>query len=170
MAILSFSCLHELTRVDQVNIYGSRELFVNEYRLMLADKLLQNLEYDTDRDVQTLELLKLRFGEDSLQQCEIMVRDIEDSKRLNANISSSLPPRPRATNAPSLPERIPIDATIVSEEFWPPFHKDAFAPHPRVEHDIKEFQKAYNVLRNPRSLRWHASLGTVQVRTMRVAM
>lgn len=150
----------------QVNIYGSRELFVNEYRLMLADKLLQNLEYETDRDVQTLELLKLRFGEDSLQQCEIMVRDIEDSKRLNANIASSLPPHPQVTGAsaaPPLPERIPIDATIVSEEFWPPFQKDEFAPHPRVERDIKEFQKAYNVLRNPRSLRWHASLGTVQV-------
>lgn len=58
--------------------------------MMLADKLLQNLEFDTDRDVQTLELLKLRFGEDSLQQCEIMVRDIEDSKRLNQNVRSSL--------------------------------------------------------------------------------
>jgi anaphase-promoting complex subunit 2 len=45
-----------------VSIYGSKELFVNEYRLMLADKLLANLNYDTDQDVHTLELLKLRFG------------------------------------------------------------------------------------------------------------
>jgi anaphase-promoting complex subunit 2 len=34
-----------------VTIYGSQELFVNEYRLMLADKLLANLDFNTDREV-----------------------------------------------------------------------------------------------------------------------
>lgn len=52
----------------------SKELFVTEYRLMLADKLVNNLAYDTDREVQNLELLKLRFGESSMHHCEIMVR------------------------------------------------------------------------------------------------
>jgi len=57
-----------------ISIYGSKELFVNEYRLMLADKLLNNVEYNTDKEVQNLELLKLRFVEASLHQCEIMVK------------------------------------------------------------------------------------------------
>ena len=51
-----------------------QELFVTEYRLMLADKLVNNLAYDTDQEVQNLELLKLRFGESSMHQCEIMVK------------------------------------------------------------------------------------------------
>ena len=51
-----------------------QELFVTEYRLMLADKLVNNLAYDTDKEVQNLELLKLRFGESSMHQCEIMVK------------------------------------------------------------------------------------------------
>lgn len=51
-----------------------QELFVTEYRLMLADKLVNNLAYDTDKEVQNLELLKLRFGETSMHHCEIMVR------------------------------------------------------------------------------------------------
>jgi anaphase-promoting complex subunit 2 len=34
-----------------VNIYGSRALFVNEFRNMLADKLLTASDYDTDREV-----------------------------------------------------------------------------------------------------------------------
>lgn len=34
-----------------VSIYGSKEVFVNEYRLMLADKLIMNLDYNTDREV-----------------------------------------------------------------------------------------------------------------------
>jgi anaphase-promoting complex subunit 2 len=42
-----------------VGIYGSKELFVNEYRVMLAEKLLNKSDYDTDRDIRTLELLKV---------------------------------------------------------------------------------------------------------------
>lgn len=142
--------------------------------MMLADKLLQNLDYDTDRDVQTLELLKLRFGEDSLQQCEIMVRDIEDSKRINLNIRSTLEKQQQqqeqegaasglVSENKASPLLQPIDATIVSQQFWPPFQGDDFALHPRVSGDIERYKKAYEVLRNPRSLAWNPSLGSVQV-------
>lgn len=130
--------------------------------MMLADKLLQNLEYNTDRDVQTLELLKLRFGEDSLQQCEIMVRDVEDSKRINLNIRSTLEKQADATKTAA---PLPIDATIVSQHFWPPFQGDEFALHPKVSDDIDQYKKSYEVLRNPRSLAWNPSLGSVQVLT-----
>ena len=34
-----------------VNIYGSQEMFVSEYRHLLADRLLQGLNYDTSREV-----------------------------------------------------------------------------------------------------------------------
>ena len=40
-----------------VNIYGSREVFVSEYRNLLADRLLQSLAYDTSREV-SLHLLR----------------------------------------------------------------------------------------------------------------
>jgi hypothetical protein len=144
-----------------VSIYGSRDLFVNEYRVILADRcvtsyqveeanhvfclfvrwrvficvysarirLLSNLSYATDQEVRTLELLKLRFGEEVrisvsfimrtvcefhkcefasstctsshrnfsrfsteqvLHACEIMLRDVEDSKRINANIHADM--------------------------------------------------------------------------------
>ena len=46
---------------------------MTEYRLMLADKLVNNLAYDTDKEIQNLELLKLRFGESSMHHCDIMV-------------------------------------------------------------------------------------------------
>ena len=34
-----------------VNIYGSQEMFVIEYRNLLADRLLQSLNYDTTKEV-----------------------------------------------------------------------------------------------------------------------
>ncbi|KAI5060978.1 hypothetical protein GOP47_0023483, partial [Adiantum capillus-veneris] len=72
-----------------VGIYGSKELFVNEYRIMLAEKLLSKSDYDIDREIRTLELLKLRFGENSMHSCEIMLKDIADSKRINSNIKAN---------------------------------------------------------------------------------
>lgn len=116
-----------------VGIYGSKELFVNEYRVMLAEKLLNKSDYDTDRNIRTLELLKvspfvgvdasphpfssfepalvsetvvfiyllqLRFGENNMHGCEIMLKDVADSKRINSNIKVS---KPGSEPAPATP-------------------------------------------------------------------
>ena len=73
-----------------ISIYGSKELFVKEYRCMLANKLIKNLAYDTAKDLAILERLKLRFGESSMQQCDIMVKDVDESKRLNVTVQGKL--------------------------------------------------------------------------------
>lgn len=52
----------------------------HRYKLILADKLLSNVNYDTDKEVRNLELLKLRFGEGNMHSCEIMLKDVSDSK------------------------------------------------------------------------------------------
>ena len=36
--------------------------------------------------VRNLELLKLRFGDENLHLCDVMVKDVADSKRINARI------------------------------------------------------------------------------------
>ena len=69
-----------------VNIYGSKELFVNEYRTLLADRILSQFNYDTEKEIRYLELLKLRFGETQLHYCEVMLKDVADSKRINQHI------------------------------------------------------------------------------------
>lgn len=43
-----------------VGIIGSKDQLVNEYRVMLAEKLLNKSEYDIDSEIRTLELLKVR--------------------------------------------------------------------------------------------------------------
>ena len=57
-----------------VNIYGSKELFVNEYRTLLSNRILSQFTYDAEREIRNLELLKLRFGEAPLHQCEVMLK------------------------------------------------------------------------------------------------
>lgn len=40
-------------------------------RIMLADKLLAKADYDCDREIRTLELLKIRFGDNNMHNCEV---------------------------------------------------------------------------------------------------
>jgi len=82
-----------------VNIYGSKELFVSEYRTMLAEKLLNapiDSVYDTENELQSQEYLKLRFGEESLEVCDFMLADVVDSERINRSIHEKL----KALNTP----------------------------------------------------------------------
>ena len=69
-------------------MYGSKELFVNEYRQLLAERLLNQLDFDPEKEIRNLELLKIRFGESMLHKCEVMLKDISYSKSINAHIHS----------------------------------------------------------------------------------
>ena len=42
-----------------VNIYGSKDLFVNEYKTLLGDRLLSNYTFNMEKEIRNLELLKV---------------------------------------------------------------------------------------------------------------
>lgn len=138
-----------------VSIYGSKELFVNEYRVMLADKLLANLDFNTDKEVHLLELLKLRFGEMSMRNCEIMIKDMEDSKRAVSNIHSTI-------KAKNKPDPV-VDCAIISHIFWPALQSEQLKHHPRIQADLDEFGAEFVRLKAPRKLVWMNQLGSVQL-------
>lgn len=129
---------------------------MDEYRVMLADKLLTSLDFSTDRDVHTLELLKLRFGDTSMRQCEIMIKDTDDSKRIVSNIHSTI-----AANDPAWTPV--VDAAVISHIFWPKILREPFSHHPRLKSELDKFSEAYGQLKNPRRLVWYDQLGTVEL-------
>lgn len=53
--------------------------------------------------IRTIEILKLRFGEVALQGCEVMLKDMADSRRTNQSIQASgyVSPSYRGFNTPS---------------------------------------------------------------------
>lgn len=51
MKYLETCPVHSIYYSILVHIYGSREMFVSEYRTLLADRLLQLLNYDISREV-----------------------------------------------------------------------------------------------------------------------
>ena len=142
-----------------VSIYGSKELFVNEYRLMLADKLLANMNYNTDKELHTLELLKLRFGEMSMRQCEVMIKDVDNSKRTITSIHSMI----QTNQGDDEGKHVVVDAAIVSHIFWPALQKEPLKHHPRIQSELDEFSEEYGKLKNPRRLVWLNQLGNVDL-------
>jgi anaphase-promoting complex subunit 2 len=109
--------------------------------------------------VHTLELLKLRFGDISMRNCEVMIKDMDDSKRANANIHSTLE---QSTTRQRTAKPV-TDVAMVSHIFWPTLQQDPLKHHPRIQAELDEFSAEYARLKNPRKLVWLDQLGTVQI-------
>ncbi|KAL6425217.1 hypothetical protein ACFW04_009458 [Cataglyphis niger] len=140
-----------------VNVYGSQDLFVNEYRTLLADRLLSQLNYHTEREIRHLELLKRRFGENQLHYCEVMLKDVYDSKRIDGNIHSD-------TSYNLQRELFPTSALILSAQFWPPFKEDWKLKLPNiVQNQLNKYVKAFEALKGNRTLCWKPHLGNVSL-------
>lgn len=146
-----------------VSIYGSTDLFVSEYRSLLADKLLNNLNYNTDQEVSTLELLKIRFGDEPLHSCEVMLRDIEDSRRVNNSIQSELTKGRLTSNTKD--DHALVDYTIISHNYWPalPADADGIECHDKLQGTCTSYEDIYANLKKPRKLHIMPQLGQVDL-------
>ena len=137
-----------------LGIFADREKYTNEYKAMLAQKVLLRLDYGTDQDKKIFHLLKLRFPDKLLHDCDVMLKDVADSRRIDSNIKI-------LKNAAGALER--FDALIVSEQFWPQFQGEAAVPPPRIQRQMEAFAAGYRELRTPRSLHWRPQLGMVSL-------
>jgi len=81
-----------------LNIYDSKEVFVKELQVILAERLLSSKDYDVEKEVpptsspparltlqqtRNIEMIKARFGEANIQSCDVMLKDIIESKRVD---------------------------------------------------------------------------------------
>jgi anaphase-promoting complex subunit 2 len=138
-----------------VDIYGSKELFVNEYRNLLAERLLMQLDFNPEKEIRNLELLKLRFGETLLHSCEVMLKDLSDSKRINTHIHSD--------QAYSEGKTFEISALIVSSQFWPTFKKETMELPEPIKEQFDKYTKSYESYKGNRTLCWTPLNGKVCV-------
>jgi len=138
-----------------VNIYGSKELFVNEYCQLLADRLLSQFTFNTEKEIRYLELLKLRFGESLLHYCEVMLKDVADTKRINAHIHTD--------DTDNNHKEFQVDAMIISDQFWPQLKDENLKIPESIKQHLDVYTKAYEALKGNRTLLWKPHLGQVDV-------
>lgn len=158
-----------------ISLFESKAVFIQEFQKILAERLLKQ-EYGLDREIRVLELLKFRFGENALQACEVMLRDILDSRRVDAAIQKDqqarIPPPPHTDPSNPVPE---LHARIVSHLFWPSLSSSnpllppsgleagTFTIPPPISALQSSYSAAFESLKPSRKLTWLDHLGQVIV-------
>jgi anaphase-promoting complex subunit 2 len=101
-----------------VNIFGSPEKFVEQYKRMLAERSVSDINFSLDNEIKNLELLKIKFGENIFQCCDIIIKDVRDSIKLNTSIKNSEISNKNSSEAIYHPE-FDLNCLIINKIFWP---------------------------------------------------
>lgn len=146
-----------------VDVYESKDLFVEEYQSLLSQRFLTSFDCNVDFERRNLELLTLKFGEADLHACEVMLADMTACKRIDARINSGEIANHHFTN-------FSMNCVIVSAQFWPEKFKlsnfdegsNMMLPQ-QVEQAIQTYTKAFETIKGSRTLHWMKNLGIVQL-------
>ncbi|KAJ2878660.1 Anaphase-promoting complex subunit 2, partial [Coemansia asiatica] len=137
-----------------VSVFDSKDVFVQEFETYLARSLLRHMEYDKAREIRQVEMMKLRFGDRALEKCEVMLKDLAESKRTDQLIAEA---------AGDQMWDLPLHAVVVSRQFWAAAPVEKFVM-PREMAEMKEkYAGVYESIRPARKLEWRDSLGQVRL-------
>ena len=109
--------------------------------------------------IRVLELLKARFGDAALQACEVMLRDINDSRRVD-NVIRIDQKLGLGTSTFPKPE---LHARILSHLFWPSLQSETFSIPSEVASLQSRYATGFESLKQSRKLTWLNALGQVIV-------
>lgn len=159
-----------------ISALGSEDVFIKEFTAIIAERLLSD-PVRFDQELRVLDLLKRRFGEPALQNCDVMIKDIQDSRRLDAAIRKTwqqrkleqkllvtpVGPATRSTGNENDSEATQYHSRILSRLFWPSLEREHFLlPAPIVE-EQKRYEQGYENLKAGRKLTWLNQLGQTRV-------
>ncbi|KAI0032569.1 ubiquitin-protein ligase [Vararia minispora EC-137] len=133
-----------------VSIYDSKDLFVKELQVLLAQRLLAVADGNYDNERRNIEILKIRFGEGPLQVCEVMLKDMTDSRRIDQHVQQQ---------NPSI-----LHPTIISRHFWPSLQSSKLTMPGQFKKIQDIYAKEYTAFKPDKRLRWLPHLGTVQLK------
>lgn len=166
-----------------INTLGAEDVFIKEFQNIVAENLLST-QTDFAQEQKVLDLLKKRFGESALQNCEVMIKDIYDSRKVDTTIRKvelgqpAQAPRTFGTpimqptymdtgkqlDADELKQgQVPYNARILSRLYWPNILQETFSLPRAVEEQQKKYETGYERLKSARKLTWLHQLGQATV-------
>lgn len=168
-----------------ISLFDSKEAFVKELQTALSERLLRN-RVNFDQEMSVLELLKIRFGDSTLQACEVMLRDVFDSKRVDAVVRNDqhldVAEKTTAVQIQADPFVTPdrrnqllagkenkqdempqLHAKILSRFFWPALQDQSFKVPQEVAKLQQRYSKGFEALKQSRKLTWLNGMGQVTV-------
>lgn len=140
-----------------INALGSQDIFIKEFQLIIAERLLSNQSH-FQQEVKVLGLLKKRFGEAALQNCDVMMKDIQDSKRVDAVLCKNIQSQPDKDG-----DSLSFHTKILSRLFWPSMPKEPFKVPGVVAGIQSQYEAGFEHLKSSRKLNWLDHLGSATV-------
>jgi len=142
-----------------ISALGSQEIFIKEFQAIIAERLLSS-QTSYQQELKVLGLLKRRFGEPALQNCDVMMKDIQDSRRLDAILAQRLEPTLDADG-----HSLGFHSKILSRLFWPSMPKESFSVPKPVAALREQYAAGFERVKNARKLNWldHLGLATVHL-------
>jgi hypothetical protein len=153
-----------------IGVYGGQTYFLSEYREMLASRLVSLGSFEIDREIASLDLMKSKFDPNALNDCNIMIKDMIESRRVFQKIKAKLI---KVKNHHLLPSSL-----ILSKHFWPSKivgdstdepdgssncgDQFKFLP-PEILTVMKEYEKLFTELKPTQRLEWKRSEGIVVI-------
>lgn len=129
-----------------LNVYGAIGSFVTQLEKEIAKRVETNAGFVFDNEVRAVELLKRRFGSQSFLNCEVILKDVADSKR-NAAIANCGTVQP----------------LVVSHLYWPDLPGDYLKLPEEVEQEMEMYTEEFERLKHPRKLKWVPSAGCAEI-------
>jgi anaphase-promoting complex subunit 2 len=140
-----------------IGAVGSPEVFIREFQSIIGEQLLSEQD-EFEQESSVLALLKKRFGESSLQACDVMIKDIQDSKRLSSVIY-----REAMNDTEKAKLEWAVHTKILSRLFWPDMGDERFVVPPSVAEMQQAYEDRFEHFKPSRKLKWLNHLGRATV-------
>ena len=141
------------------SLFESKDIFVKELQTALADRLLKN-KPNFGLEIGVINHLKTRFGESTLQGCEVMLRDVSDSRNVDEVVRKEKAANGVQEAESDQPE---LHAKILSRLFWPSMTDQNFKLPTSILNQQSSYEKGFETLKQSRKLTWLNSIGHVEV-------
>lgn len=142
-------------------LFETKDVFVRELQSTLAERLLKN-KPDFNQEVGVLEHLKIRFGDSVLQGCEVMLRDVLDSRKVDTVVRRDQGMQDEKDRV-LREDGVQLHAKILSRLFWPSMPEQSFNVPPVVQEQQRSYEKGFEALKQSRKLTWLNTIGQVEV-------
>ena len=152
-----------------ISALGSEDVFIKEFSAVVAERLLGD-PARFDQELRVLDLLKRRFGEPALQNCDVMIKDVQDSRSVDAKIRRMRGgQRRQVLETPAKAARrgeegdMDYHARILSRLFWPNLDREHFLLPAPIAEQQRRYEQGYESLKSGRKLTWLNQLGQARV-------
>jgi len=135
----------------------TKENFIKELQHVMGERLLQSEDFDFENEVRLLGMLRTRFEESYIQQCDIMLRDVGLSQRIDRAILSTPAFNDAHAHGPA------FHTIIMSHAYWPAVREESFKLPPSMASIADTYAAEYRRVKSARRLDWLAALGRVTV-------